>query len=561
MKKLVFFLLFIWMLIPSVFADYQVDNATVNAQVAESGKAQVTATYQLTFNAAQEELRVPLPDGEISRVSAETYRYQVNKTDAGVDLVLSGSFAGTQTITVSYTVSGTTSTSDGNTVWQAGLLSSRWASDVGGCSFQVNLPQPSQAGTDVSGITAQVLSGYYGALSQEESSVEVSGTLVTGSVGQRMAYDSLTVQVTLPDGYFRTRTSAIPMIHVTYLAVGMLGILLLLALYWRLRLRTPRQAVQPRLLTPGGLLPCQLSQILDGSTCDVAVLILEWANLGYLTIQRTKRGTVVLTRAITMGSERSRAEQKLFRRIFSTGRRVVATPGRYSTAAAQFSAASRRSLNRIIFDRKGGNVVFLQLPARILLAVGVGYLVRCLLPEDAAFLVVAVLAGIAGFVYSIYLHAALSRWKALRRFSRSTLICLVLALALMVLGLLGGAVLEVGIGLTACVFSALATAVGPRRSQRGQDLLSEAKGCRLFYRQVTWQRLQLLCGRNSRFFQMQLPKAAALGVDKKFAARFERLPVPRPEWLGGKGNPTTTASALQRETDAILKGLRQAFRV
>lgn len=70
MKKLVFFLLFIWMLIPSVFADYQVDNATVNAQVAESGKAQVTATYQLTFHAAQEELRVPLPDGEISRVSA-----------------------------------------------------------------------------------------------------------------------------------------------------------------------------------------------------------------------------------------------------------------------------------------------------------------------------------------------------------------------------------------------------------------------------------------------------------------------------------------------------------
>ena len=206
-------------------------------------------------------------------------------------------------------------------------------------------------------------------------------------------------------------------------------------------------------------------------------------------------------------------------------------------------------------------MVFLQLPARILLAVGVGYLVRCLLPEDAAFLLVAVLAGIAGFVYSVYLHTALSRWKALRHFSRSTLICLILALVLLVLGLLGGAVLEVGIGLTACVFSALATAVGPRRSQRGQDLLSEAKGCRLFYRQVTWQRLQLLCGRNSRFFQMQLPKAAALGVDKKFAVRFERLPVPRPEWLGGKGNRTTTASALQREIDAILKGLRQAFRV
>ncbi len=560
MKKVAFFLFFICLLIPSVFADYQVDQATVNAKVSTNGRTQVTATYQLTFDGAQDQLEVPLPDGTISRVSAETYRYKVNKTDSGVDVVLTGTFSGTQTVTVSYTVSDTYSTTSDGEVYQLGLLSSRWARNVGACSFQIILPQPSGTMPEDYTLTPVVLSGYYGALADSESGVSLNGTIVTGSVENRMAYDSLTAQVTVPTGYFYVRSSAISMIHVTYLAIGMLAVLLLLMIFWRVRIRTPRQNPQSRLLAPGGLLPCQLPQVLDGATCDIAAMILEWANLGYLTIQRTKKGYVVLTRAIPMGSERSKAERKLFQRIFATGYRVAATPGRFAAAGAQFRAASRRSLNRIIFDPKGGNVVLLQIPCRILLAVGIGYLAQQMLPEGGGFVVLAVLAGIVGFFYSIYLHSGIARRVALKRTSAGYRITLLLAMVLLVLGFLGGAFLEVFIGLFACCFSAVATSVGPRRSVRGQDLLSQARGCRMFYRQVTWQRLQVLTGRYNRFFQSQLPKAAALGVDKAFAKRFERLPVPRPEWLGGRGPTSTTAADLQRETAGILKGLRESFR-
>ena len=482
------------------------------------------------------------------------------KTDSGVDVVLTGTFSGTQTVTVSYTVSDTYSTTSDGEVYQLGLLSSRWARNVGACSFQIILPQPSGTMPEDYTLTPVVLSGYYGALADSESGVSLNGTIVTGSVENRMAYDSLTAQVTVPTGYFYVRSSAISMIHVTYLAIGMLAVLLLLMIFWRVRIRTPRQNPQSRLLAPGGLLPCQLPQVLDGATCDIAAMILEWANLGYLTIQRTKKGYVVLTRAIPMGSERSKAERKLFQRIFATGYRVAATPGRFAAAGAQFRAASRRSLNRIIFDPKGGNVVLLQIPCRILLAVGIGYLAQQMLPEGGGFVVLAVLAGIVGFFYSIYLHSGIARRVALKRTSAGYRITLLLAMVLLVLGFLGGAFLEVFIGLFACCFSAVATSVGPRRSVRGQDLLSQARGCRMFYRQVTWQRLQVLTGRYNRFFQSQLPKAAALGVDKAFAKRFERLPVPRPEWLGGRGPTSTTAADLQRETAGILKGLRESFR-
>ena len=558
MKKVIFSLFFICLLSFGVFADYQVDQSTVNVEVGKTGRAQVTATYQLTFDAAQEELRVPLPDGSISRVSAETYHYNVDETDAGVDVVLTGSFAGTQTVTVSYTVSAAPSNTSEGEVYQIGLLSSRWACTIGACSFQVILPQPSGTMPADDTITPQVLSGYYGALKDSDVNLSLNGTILTGTAENRMAYDSLALQVTVPSGYFYVRSSALPMVHITYLSLAMAALLFLLVLYWRFRLRTPRQEISPRLLTPGGLLSCQLPQLLDGGTCDIAVLILEWANLGYLSIQVNKKGYVILTRMIPMGSERSQAEQRLFARIFSTGSRVLATPGRFASAAARFRRASRRSLNRVIFDPKGGNVVFLQLPCRLLLAVGIGYLAATALPEGSGFLVLAVLAGMAGFVYSIYLHKYLSSWATLNRFSRSTAVCLALALVLLVLGLLTGAILEVAIGLGACCFSAVASGRGPRRSPRGQEFLAQAKGCQLFYRKVTWQRLQLLTGRNGRFFQLQLPKAAALGADKAFAQRFERLPVTWPEWLG-RGTGTATAADLQRQIAGILTNLRLAF--
>jgi hypothetical protein len=260
-----------------------------------------------------------------------------------------------------------------------------------------------------------------------------------------------------------------------------------------------------------------------------------------------------------MGSERSRAEQRLYAGIFGKHRQVVATPGRFSRAAARFRAASRRSMSRVAFDRKGGNVVLVKLPCRLQLAVGEGYISDQLLPEGGGYIVLAVLFGILGFIYSVYLHDALSRWAALKQKDLWTWVLILFGIGLLVLSLLGGALLETAVGLLACWFSAIATAPGPRRSQRGQDLMAQAKGCRMFYRQVTWQRLQVLLSGNDRFFQNQLPNTAALGVTRKFARRFEDQLVPVPEWLTGAKGSATTARLLQRQLTPILKCLRQAL--
>lgn len=561
MKKLFFSLFFLLVLTVPAAAGFQVDQVSADAVVSENGRTTVTERIQLTFDEPETRVTIPLPDGDLSHISGEDYRCRVNKTDAGVDVVFSssGGFSGTQTFTVRYTVAAPSDAAAEEIRYALGILSSRWEKDVGLCSFQISLPASRTALPEDFVLSPQVLSGYYGTLSQEESQLTVSGNLLSGSARERMAYDSISVEMTLPGGYFTVRRAAIPVVSVTYVSLVMLGIALLCFLYWRLKLRTPRQSISLRFLPPGGLLPCQLPQALDGASCDLAALMLEWANLGYLSIQITPGGTVALTRGIAMGSERSRAEQRLYRQIFAGKRRVAATPKRFSGAAAQFRAASRRSLNRVIFDRTGGNVVFVQIPCRVLLAVSIGYMAARLLPEGAGFTVLAVLIGILGFAYSIYFHSCLAAWRALRRFAPITGLVLALAAVLLGLGLVSGAVLEVGIGLLACGFSALATSSGPRRSQRGRDLMAEAKGCRMLYHQISWQRLQVLVGQNNRFYQRQLPMAVALGADRALAKRCERLPVPQPEWITGIRLREFSAKELRRQLKPVIKALRAAF--
>ncbi len=561
MKKVLFSLFFICIFLCPAFADYSVDTVSVSADVAENGRTQVTMTLQLTFTSTETQVTIPLSGAGLSKVSAGDVRFDTEETDLGTDVILKkkDGFSGTQTFQISYRVPFAEDNDSEADHYALGLLSSGLGRDIGSCTFSLTLPASQVQLPEDFALTPRVLSGYHGELPQAETGLSVSAATVTGSVSDRMAYDSLSLELDLPEGYFQVRSTRIPVISITWLSMAMMAVLLLCVIYWRLKLRTPHVDSPARLLTPEGILVCQLPMVLDGSTCDVTAMVLEWANLGYLSIGQTKDGQVYLTKCIPMGTERSAAEQQFFAKLFGSKRRVAVTPGRYSAAAARFRAASRKSLSRIIFDKTGGNLLLVQNPCRLLLAVGLGYMAYGVFPEGGGFVILAVLIGCAGLIYALYLHSALCAFFSLRTITPATVICWVLAAAALVIGLLSGTLLEVLVGLLACLFSSLISARGPRRSQRGRDALAQARGCRTFCRRVSWQNLQIYQGKNRRFFQTQLPKAVALGVDKQFAKRFERLPVPVPEWLTVSAPGAMSAQSLQRLLAPILKQLRAAF--
>lgn len=560
MKKILFSLFFICIFVFPALADFTVDAVSVNAEVSTSGRTEVTATYQLTFTTAQEEVTIPLPEGELSGISVSNYRYSAKENDQGIDLVVrSNGFSGTQMFVVSYKLPAFQADGAQEDLYTLPLLSSRWAREIGTFSVQVNLPGSTVEIPEGYTMSPVLVSGYHGELDETEGATSVSGTMISGSATGLMAYDTMTLQVSLPDGYFRVRSNTIPMIAVTWWFLGMAAVLGLCMLYWRLKLRSGHKEVSARMLLPEGVLAYQLPGLLDGKSIDFRALILEWANLGYLRLSYDKKHRLVLHKTMDMGSERSQAEQRLFYRIFGRRRKAFAIPGRFSAAAEQFRTVAMRPISRQAFDKKSGNVAFVRILCGVLTGVGIGYMVYCILPEGGGYLVLSILAGAVGLYYGTGLHRGLSRLKTKKQLSWKTGLLLLLALAMIVLGLMYGAFLEITVGLFACCFSAFATASGPRRSPQGQELVAQAKGCRRFYSQVSWQKLQVYTAGNRRFFQGELPQTVALNCHKTFARRFERLSVPYPEWLPAKNKGAIAPEKLVELLEPVLKSLEQAF--
>lgn len=314
------------------------------------------------------------------------------------------------------------------------------------------------------------------------------------------------------------------------------------------------------MLMPEGLLACQLPQVLNTVTVDMPTLILEWANLGYLSIGKSHSGHPVLIKNLPMGSERGESEQQLFARIFKGREAVAATPGRFASAAAQFRKASKRDLNRRLLDPDGGSLTLVDMLCRILCGFGCGFMFSRLLPDGAAYIVIAVVLGLVGFIYGGHFSTYLYRLLTQKYVPLRQLWVPVVALLLLVGGLVSGSLPEVLIGILAMVLSGFLKSLGPRRNKRGQEAVYQARGLRKLYRRISWQTIRSYSKRDDRFFQKHLPKAVALGCGNAFAKNCLQTTVPRPEWLLTPGPQKSSAKALLKQLRPVLKQLREAFR-
>lgn len=562
MKKLFFSLFFIIIFAFTAFADYTVDTASVSAVVDRDGNTEVTATYQVTFREEADSLSLPLPDKNAKKISTGSFRSSVKRSDEGTDVVISraGGFAGTQTFQVTYTVPAAEDTEYDTDPYSIGILSSRWAAPIGSCSFSLVLPGSSTTLESGFKPETEVFSGYYGPLSAAECDLTRTEATVTGTVTDMMAYDSLALNLTLPEGYFYVRQSPLPESHVTILTGIMLLVLCLAVFYWwRTIFQLPEQTSQ-RLLTPEGLLACQLPQVMSTTGMDVSALILEWANLGYLSLAKSRNGLPVLVRNMDMDSERTDPERQFFARIFAQGDTVFLTPGRYASAAARFRVQTKANLNRMLLDKDGGSLTLVTTLCRLVTGFGCGMMLHALLPQGSGYLILTVIFGIVGFIWAGYLHSFLFRLLTQRYCALTQLWIPVTAVLLLIGGIASGTLADTVIAVCAVALSAVLSSYGPKRSDRGLTALAQARGLKTFYRRGTWQTVRKYHLQDPRFFQLQLPKAMALRCHKSFAKLFQGQKISRPEWLLTAGAEKLTPLSLLKELSPLLRQLREAFR-
>lgn len=328
--------------------------------------------------------------------------------------------------------------------------------------------------------------------------------------------DNETLWLTLPvDG------TLFPQVEKTARVLGVmdlaiLGAALLAVGYYLLTMRPTMRRYGPRAAAPDGVTAGETGLWYIGDGIDLSMLVVTWAQLGYVRIQVEESGRILLHRRMDMGNERSAYENKCYRELFGTRRIVDGTGYRYAQLCYRLRKKSPRLLD--VYRRNSGNpYIFRLLCALGALLSGIS-IAGAVAPHSNAlpYLMATLTAVLALLIQNGIRYLPLRHRGQLK-------IALVSMGLWLVLGIWSGEWVVVLLQLLFQSWAGMALAFGGKRTELGQQARYQIAGLRRHMRRVSKQELQRLLKENPNYFYELAPYALALGLDKVFARRFARL--------------------------------------
>ena len=351
-----------------------------------------------------------------------------------------------------------------------------------------------------------------------ESDLEcvVTNNQITGTISGLKDNETLAMRLQVPVEMF-TGVSTYQRVgnpEIRYMLIA--GIIALV--YWLIFLRNLPFLRIRRTTPPEGSTAGDMGTRLNLSGADLTMMVLSWAQLGYILIHLDDNGRVMLHKRMDMGNERSGYEVKIFKSLFGSRRVIDGTGYQYARLCRKVGASvpGRKSLCKKGF----GNVKLFRAVA----AISHGICGICLamnLTVNPAWQVILsillfVLAAVSGWViqegmYRIHMRRKVTLWAGLA-------LCLVWTL----LGVWGGVWYIPLLSVLAQLLFGLMAAYGGRRSDTGRLNASYVLGLYRYLKGLSEEEVQRLQRNDPDFFYNMIPYAMALGVDKKFAKAFGR---------------------------------------
>ena len=513
--------------------------------VAGNGSCQVTQTVTIEFTGIEQSLTIPL-GANVKRASIAGYRAQKTVEDGYTLFQLKddAGFAGSRTFTVTYTLSGLVTETDGEQTLNLPLLCPKWDYPIEHFSFTVTMPKDIET---VPGFS----SGYYGDVIEDYMTAARQGAVLLGDLDTALKdHESLTMTLALGPRYFTGTYSGW---SANWVAAAFCILFAVLALgYWFVTLRSPRLSVSSRSLPPDSALPCDLPFLLAGAKPDFNMLLCHWASLGYLSIAVDPQGHVSLLRHMYMGNERRGLECKLFAALFARADRCDGASIHYKNTAKSAAGALARFWGRRLYERGSGNVLVMRALAALCSGVALLSAASFLLPVLPLRWLVLVLCFVLGAAMSACVQLAAIRWY-LRRVPVLALggVC---AVAMLVLGNLSGTFPLMLLAAALSALTGVLTRHGGQRSRAGGRLLGQVLGFRQFLRRVTPSHLLMRLQRDPQYFYRTLPYAEAMGLGAMFARKFGDTELDPCEWYNEPNLPRTAEGFYEKlkETLALL---------
>ncbi len=502
----------------------------------------VTLTVELSYTDAEASPVFPVPKG------AEDVT--LNGTPATVFLAgnsrmvslkgITGGAAGNYKFTIGYRMAGVVETSEEEGMQLKLQLLAGFPYPINSFTATVTLP-------GAVGEKPVLTSGYY--------QQDVAGLLQATSEGSQIRLETLqalkdneTLFLQLP-----VDATLFPKVEKTARVMGamdlaILGAAVLAAAYYVLTMWPKLRRYASRAAAPDGVTAGETGLWYIGAGMDLTMLVVTWAQLGYIRIQVEQNGRVLLHKRMEMGNERSAYENKCYRQLFGTRRIVDGTGRRYAELCHKMSKTSPRL--RDVYRPKSGNP----------------YLFRALCALGALLSGISLAGALAPYAKVLpYLLAALttvlafviqsgSRYLPLRH--RDPLKLAVVAVAVwLVLGIWSGEWLTVILQILFQILAGMALAFGGKRTELGEQARYQISGLRRHMHRVSKQELQRILKANPTYFYDLAPYALALGIDKTFARRFGRLRMVECTYLIRSSSGLMTAA----EWAAMLRGAVNAL--
>lgn len=522
MKRLLLLLVCLLLLCVSVSAaEPTITNMKTDCALSENGTCQITQTLTLQIDDTQTQLRLPLVPGA-KKASVAGYNAQ-KQTDGDCPVLVltdEAGFSGTRSFTILYTISGLASEADGQQTLQLPLLSAKWEYPITSYLFTVMLPKPFTSYPTFS-------SGYYGDVISDYIDLNVSDTLISGSIASGLKdHESLEMTLTLDAGYFSGAYRSL-----SFSWVGMVFILLLLALafvYWLVALRSAPLRVQTRMLPPDTALPCDMPFLLCGGPIEFNMLVCHWATLGYLTIFCGKNGRVLLRRRVDMGNERRAAEVRLFAMLFSQGDVCEGASLLYKRTAEKADEVLRRYWTKKLYHRNSGNPLITRALGALAGALAAAQAVSPLLPAGfVRWLLLVVVFVLGGVLFGVLIHAPAAYYQGKTAY---LVLAGLSALALLALAHFGEGLLAILLVIVCALLIGVLTLHGGRRTSFGAQMIAQTMGYRRYLRRVTQKGLLARLAQEEQYFYRVLPYAEAMGLGAALARTLGQTKLEPCDW-------------------------------
>lgn len=510
LRRCLLILLCLFILAMPVFAEHEISHMQSGTAVSSTGTCQVNLSVTIHLDSAVDDLEFPLP-AAAKNISVNGSRVSARRDGPFRYVNLSrylGKAGGDTMLTFSYTLPNAVAADENGALFLTLPLLSGFAYPVSKMEFSVTLPGELIA-------RPTFTSGYLKESIESHLSYTFSGATVSGTtINQLEDHETLTMTLEVPQELFPGIRKVVTTTRFSDILAAVCAGLALL--YWLIFLRClptwPIRWPNP----PEGISAGELGCRLTGTGPDLTMMVITWAQLGYIMIQMDNSGRVLLHKRMEMGNERSELENRCFRGLFGKKKMVDGSGYRYAILCRKVAAMPQKTNGQ--FRRYSGNPrVFRVLAAGTNLFLGISIAVTW--ATSLGFqIVLSILLGVFALVSSWLVNRACQQMHLHDRQSRR--IGLICGGIWLLVGLMSGMLLFGVLALVNQYVSGLAAAYGGRRNELGRQTVQSILGLRRYLNHVSKADLKRIAQGNPYYFYEMAPYAFALGVGQNFARHY-----------------------------------------